>query len=143
MKLVTESNDVNGVLKQVLAKVEDPTTKLEQLDQMVEVMRENNGIGLCANQVGITESMFIYTNNKGKVEYVINPEIIKTGKRVAMRSEGCLSYPGKQVQVSRPVEIKVRYHNGRVLITKTLKGLEARCWMHEYDHCMGECIVGK
>lgn len=143
LKLLTSNKDKKGVLKQRLTEVEDPSSKIEVLKEMLDIMKQNNGIGLTANQVGLTDRMFIYTMNSGRVEFVINPEIIKTSKRMAWFNEGCLSYPGKQVQIQRPVQIKVKYHNGHNIVIKNLKGMEARVWLHEYDHCEGECIVSK
>ena len=143
MRLLVVENDSKGILKQVLVEVEDPKSKLPVLKQMVGIMESNNGIGLTANQVGLLDRMFIFRLKTGKVEFAINPEIIKSSKRRAAMNEGCLSYPNKQVQVSRSVEIKVRYHNGHTTIIKTLKGMDARVFLHEFDHCEGECILGK
>ena len=142
MKLLIEANDSKGILKQVLTEVADPKSKLPVLKQMVGIMEANNGIGITANQVGLLDRMFVYTLNK-KPEFVINPIILKSSKRQVTLREGCLSYPGVQAQVMRPAEIKVKYHNGHVEVIKNLKGMEARCFLHEFDHLSGECILGR
>lgn len=143
LQLIKERDDVNGVLKTKCENVCDPKSRLDQLGEMKIIMIQEKGVGIASNQVGLTDSMFIYTMNNGRIEYVINPEIIKLGKRQTTMKEGCLSYPNKRVYVKRPVEIKVRYHNGAEVVTKNLRGMEARVWLHEYDHCEGECIVSK
>lgn len=144
LKLITEHNDTEGILNKQCVKVEDPKSKFKELNQMVEIMKANNGVGLASPQVGLNDMMFVFTNRDGIVEHVINPEIIKTEKRMVNWYEGCLSYPKRgRVEVKRHYKIKVRYHNGFVEITKWLKGLEARIFAHEHDHLMGQCIVGK
>lgn len=143
MKLLIEANDVDEVLKQKLITVEDPNSKLPVLREMIEIMKANSGIGLTANQVGLLDRMFIFTLNNGKIEFVINPKVIKLGNKKISAPEGCLSYPGKEVAVSRPKEIMVKYHNGYKNVMKKLSGWEARVFLHEFDHCNGECILGK
>jgi peptide deformylase len=140
MKLLIEADDVDGILKEKLVEVSDPKSKLPVLREMVEIMEANNGIGITANQVGLLDRMFVYTLNK-RPEFAINPIILKLSKRQVTLKEGCLSYPGAEAQVMRPAEIKVKYHNGHVEVIKNLKGMEARCFLHEYGHCEGHCIL--
>lgn len=144
MELLIEANDKDGILKRKLAKVDtsDLTETLIELKEMVEIMKVNDGIGLTANQVNIDKSMFVQYMD-GKIEFVINPQVLKIGKQKSSMSEGCLSYPNKEVVVIRPKEIMVRYHDGKKVVVKTLYGMNARVFLHEFDHCQGQCIVGK
>lgn len=144
LKLLIESEDTDGILKRKLAKVDtsDLTETLAELREMVAVMNENGGIGLASNQVNLDKSMFVFFMD-GKVEFVINPQIIKQSQQKSSMVEGCLSYPNKEVAVIRPKEIMVRYHNGTKVVVKTLNGMNCRIWLHEFNHTQGQCIVGK
>lgn len=148
LELLTEDKDVNGILKQKLVKVKKPKTKLSILKEMVRVMIECKGIGLTANQVGLTDKMFVqYINTntpKQKIIYVINPEFPKViDARIQTFEERCLSYPNRKVMVERPYGIEVKYHNGKELVTRKLYGLDARIFYHEMQHIKGKCIVGE
>lgn len=145
MRLLIESQDADGILKRKLKKVDvesELSNSIEELIEMVKIMEDNNGIGLTANQVNIDKSMFIQYMD-GKIEFVINPQILKYSNSKSTMTEGCLSYPDKQVSVTRAREVLVKYHNGKKIVTKTLKGMNAIIFQHEFDHCKGECIVGR
>ena len=76
MKLLTVDNDTKGLLTTVLKEVEKPEKMTKKLEKMVKVMEKHEGIGLTANQVGLTERMFVFTLNDGTVEFAVNPEIL-------------------------------------------------------------------
>ena len=144
MRLITKENDREGILNRKLESVEYPMFEYTTLVVMEEVMRRSGGIGLAANQVGINKRMFVFTLNGGKVEYAINPKVLKVGKDLMSMEESCLSYPGEKRVINRPKDIFVAYTtaNDRK-VTKKLYGLEARIFLHELDHLNGECKVGK
>lgn len=147
-KLIIDGNDPEGFLKLPLTPVVEPMTKVDILRQMVGVMKKNDGIGLTASQVGLTDRMFVMMlNNDSKKQsyplFVINPVIEKIWPKKNMNKEGCLSYPGVQVSVARPIDIMVRFHDGRTNRRLKLNGLDARVFLHEYDHCEGECIISR
>lgn len=109
---------------------------------MLKFMFENNGIGLAAPQVGTNKRIFVM-GNKTQSYVCVNPEILSTtgsGKDI----EGCLSFPGLWLHVTRPENIDVRYQDilGRWQ-EKSLTGLQARVFLHEYDHLEGVCFVDK
>ena len=104
---------------------------------LVKFMKSNNVCGLAAPQIGDPRQYFVW-------EYgmVFNPKITNQGNDKVMMQEGCLSFPGKLANVERPRVIDVEYIDERgILCKKTLKGLPARVFMHEYDHLKGVCIV--
>ena len=113
--------------------------------RMSKVMMENNGIGLAAPQVGISQRLFVM-GNEAKLFACINPQIISgTGK--IMDKEGCLSFPELWLNVNRFVSVKVQYQNaiGNIIDTE-FSGLMARVFQHEYEHLDGICYdtkVGK
>ena len=143
MKLLTVETDTQGLLKTVLREVKDPTKKKSKLHKMADIMQENDGIGITANQVGLTERMFVFTLNDGAIEFAVNPEINVRFSGVSSEVEGCLSYPDVHKKVRRPKKINVTYHNSEEVVTRTLKGMEARIFMHEMQHCDGKCILSE
>lgn len=111
---------------------------LQLLDDMVETMREANGVGLAAPQVGILRRIVVIEVNEGEVIELINPEIIaRSGKNEGL--EGCLSLPGQWGIVTRPMKVRVRALN-RYGETVEYEGedLLARCFCHELDHLEGK-----
>lgn len=104
---------------------------------MFKLMYDNRGIGLAAPQVGI-RSRIIVVDVQGFRMAMINPVIVRSSPQHTMAAEKCLSFPGLQVSVSRPKQITVAYTrpSGTYAIQK-LRGLAARCVLHEIDHLNG------
>lgn len=114
--------------------------------QMIEFMITENGIGLAANQIGITKNIFVIGSRTDpemrKPFAVINPKIISYSEETVMYKEGCLSYPDVFINIKRPKIIKVEYFNSnRELIQEELDSIMSRCFQHEYDHLKGICFV--
>jgi len=131
----------------VLRKVCDPVleNELELIQdysrEMYQIMLEYNGIGLAAPQVGINKRFFIY-GDQNKMDLVINPEFLdKDFNDQEIISEGCLSFPGLQVDVERPAKVTMKWKD-KDWNDKTAKvdGYFARVWQHEADHLDGLCI---
>ena len=121
-----------------------PMDPADMKQQMLRIMKANLGIGLSANQVGINARAFVMvrnnaTNNQMDRELLcINPEVVeKIGEDVPMW-EGCLSFPGVNVQVVRNHKIKAKWHlpNGTVK-EDIYVGYDAVCFQHELDHLDG------
>ena len=126
------------------------------IDTMSTALRETNGVGIAAPQVGVNLNMFIISISKDSVkntlEYklesaeefpltiMINPsyEIINDNK-FNMNSEGCLSIPGMIGMVKRPNKIKISYIGSDNVLHQNiiLEGYNARVFLHEYDHLQG------
>ena len=100
---------------------------------LVDKMKESNGLGLSANQVGVPHKIFCMEANP--VLVVVNPKILAVSDKMITLEEGCLSYPGLLVKVTRPLWIKVRFHypNSKAE-TYRFEGMTARVFLHEYDH---------
>lgn len=115
--------------------------KWDELDATVEamfnIMKEHDGIGLAAPQVGVMKRLFIM--HVGFNKYVcINPKITRVGKETKLKDEGCLSYPDQSVMVERALEIRVSYQDAKGNnVKKKYSGLLARCYQHELDHLNG------
>lgn len=113
------------------------------LDDMMETMYKNEGVGLAAPQVGILKRLIVIDVEDGNVYKMINPKITsQSGEQVGQ--EGCLSIPEIKGIVKRPNNVTVEYmdENGE---QRTLKaeGVLARCICHETDHLDGILFVDK
>ncbi|MGD1152187.1 MAG: peptide deformylase [Syntrophales bacterium] len=108
--------------------------------------------GLAAPQIGISKKIIIFRNkgfnengwskSEGDYELLINPRITQTRGEIVTMTEGCLSCPEIQVEVSRYPEIKVKAFDitGRK-INKGYKDYVARVAQHEIDHLAGKLII--
>lgn len=133
---------------EALSTVCTPVTEFNEelhkiLDAMIPVMEQAHGIGLAANQVGITKRFFLMKDKKGKVWEFINPEIIAHdgGQQI---NEGCLSAPGVFVQVPRfgSVTVKAQNRSGEEFQI-IAEEIEAVCIQHEIDHLQGIFFIEK
>jgi peptide deformylase len=120
---------------------------IDKIRNMFETMRNANGIGLAANQVGYKESIFVLDLDgvegyeKFKPIVMINPEIVLQSDEKVVKEEGCLSLPNLHANVERSSIIKVRYLNtDEKEIEIEADALFARVILHEYDHLIGKMI---
>ncbi len=134
------------VLREKAKPVEEINGQLQRLiDDMAETMYEAKGLGLAANQIGITKRLFVLdlAQREGKPELLvfINPEIIEKEGEI-VEEEGCLSIPGYAAKVRRFSRVLVRAldREGKPFEME-LKGLGARAIQHEIDHLNGILYV--
>ena len=111
--------------------------------ELIAIMIENGGRGLAANQCGVNIQMFIMKRLDGTMLTCINPELVHTEAPWQLASfrteeEGCLSFPGEPKMIKRPTNCSVKYRDyAGNYYSADFTNLEARCWLHEYDHCQG------
>ena len=114
--------------------------------RMLEMMQEHVGVGLAATQVGLNWRMFVCnpTTEPGDDMVFINPVISEQTKEMEWMNEGCLSLPGIQGEVNRPigVTIKALDENGEEFTLRS-DDFPARVWQHEYDHLDGILIIDR
>jgi peptide deformylase len=117
---------------------------VELIKNMFQTMRNANGIGLAANQVGADKSIIIcdlsqvedYKHLKPMV--FINPEMIYRSEEKIVMEEGCLSIPDIRCEIERPKIIKLRYNDTDMEEHEIeASDLLARVIQHEYDHIKG------
>ncbi|MEL7483468.1 MAG: peptide deformylase [Planctomycetota bacterium] len=136
--------------------VDDPVRALA--DRMIEIMREEDGIGLAAQQVGLDIRMFVCDVPADPSEpaedgillgtdgpmVCINPEFVAPSDERSPFEEGCLSLPGLRGDVIRPEIVTLRALNadGEPFEMRG-GGLLARCWQHEADHLDGVLIIDR
>jgi peptide deformylase len=137
-------------LKSISSEWEFNDTKdsIELEKIMIKIMLDNQGIGLAANQIGISKKIFVmgaYEIKNFPIPFAIfNPTIVDTSDEVEYYNEGCLSFPGLFLKIKRPKEIKVEFQNScGEKQSLFLEGLSSRCFQHEFDHLQGVCFVDK
>lgn len=131
----------NSFLDKQVSKVdiENPEMDLQDIKrQMLDVMLTNNGIGLAANQVGLDAQIFIMGDSKRNCTLCVNPTVLQHTEDKVSDIEGCLSFPGIQLRVTRPKEILVKFwdENLEEQVTK-IGDYSAKCFLHEWDHLQG------
>lgn len=139
LKIVKVGDDI---LRKKCRPVEEITPRiLRLLDDMAETMREANGVGLAAPQVGILRRIVVIEVEEGNLIELINPKIIAyAGEQEG--TEGCLSVPNKWGTVKRPMHVTVRALN-RYGEEFEITGSEflARAFCHELDHLDGKLYI--
>lgn len=115
----------------------------EVIKKMREIMKESNGIGLGANQIGINWRMFILSD-KEKFYAIFNPQITKFSKETEDGEEGCLSVDGIIGKVPRYKKIILLGldKNGKKVKIRAW-GVLARAIQHEIDHLNGILFIDK
>lgn len=126
--------------------VADVDGRLQPLiDKMFDLMRAARGVGLAAPQVGVGLRLFVMnaTGEPHDDRVIINPLLTPAGTP-AEAEEGCLSLPGINVMVRRPVRCRLEAVDaqGRSFVDEA-DGLVARIWQHETDHLNGTLIIDK
>jgi peptide deformylase len=105
-------------------------------NHLAHVMLEKQGVGLAANQLGYPYRICAVASQP--VLVMFNPRIVDYSDEAVTLEEGCLSYPGLIVKVTRPKSIRIRftYPNG-MTETKKYTGMTARVIQHEVEHLDG------
>jgi len=116
------------------------------MDDMLETMYAAPGIGLAAIQIGVPSNIIVMDlardEEKPKVKYFVNPEILEVVENLSTYEEGCLSVPDVFDTVERPEKVKLTYldYNGK-RVTEWCEGLYATCIQHEMDHLKGVVFI--
>ena len=124
------------------------------IDDMIETMRDANGAGLAANQVGEPVRVFVAEVRPGNPRYpykpaipltvVVNPEIEPVDDEVFEVNEGCLSVPDLRGNLPRFVNVRVRYLDRDANPHEEVRrGLTAGTFQHELDHLDGVLFVDR
>jgi peptide deformylase len=130
------------VLRRKARKVSSIDGSIQKLiDDMIDTMRANSGVGLAAPQVGVPLRIAVIEMPGEEVITLINPRIVKRqGERVV--DEACLSVPGYQGEIKRSaiVKVKAQDRRGREIRVKG-EGLLAQALEHETDHLDGTLYI--
>jgi peptide deformylase len=116
--------------------------------RMLELMYENKGLGLAANQVFLPYRIVVLNptgdpQQRDREEVLLNPVILER-KGAIEGEEGCLSFPGLYQKIRRAKTVRVQAYNLRgEVVDKVVSELEARLWQHEVDHLDGILFIDK
>ena len=135
-------------LKTECAPIEEITEEIRALsERMLEDMYATDGCGLAAPQVGKLVQLVVvdvdYGKGKRNPYVLINPRILVADGEERETGEGCLSFPGITVRVSRPSHVVVEARNldGDLMRYEAKDNLMAVCLQHEIDHLHGVTMV--
>lgn len=137
------------ILRTVCEPVSEITPELlSTMDEMVQMMRTQNGVGLAAPQVGILSRFLVMMDPDSETVYrMINPKIVSYDAETCTMEEGCLSVLGNDglpiyANVSRPAGVVVEWtdETGAQKMAQ-MTGLPARIVQHETDHLDGKLFV--
>jgi peptide deformylase len=128
------------------------------IDDMIDTMREEPGVGLAATQVAVSKRLAVIeyaeplpedappdaVPPKPKLYVIVNPEITAESEEMVNGTEGCLSVPGYAGQVMRHEAITVKALNrkGQPIKVKA-RGWLARIFQHEIDHLDGVLFIDR
>jgi peptide deformylase len=137
----------------VLRTPTDPVTSFDAtLDRLVEDMFASmyaaEGVGLAANQIGVSLSVFVYdcpdATQRRRVGVLVNPRVVATGGDLDDDFEGCLSVPGLHYENPRPsyAEAEGSDESGAA-VRVAGDGQFARCLQHETDHLHGTVFLDR
>ncbi len=151
------------VLRQPGARVEAVDDEIRQLaEDMIETMRDANGVGLAAQQVGVPIQLAVVdvSHDEECVTYLrvdgeerrldeicplvfVNPSLELRGPKEG-DTEGCLSFPDLRGEIVRPSEVRATLQtlDGETLVVET-DGLFARALQHEVDHLFGRLFIDR
>jgi peptide deformylase len=104
---------------------------------MKDLMVTHRGIGLAANQINLNAAVHVQMVQRDIVA-MFNPQIHEVSPDMVLMSEGCLSEPGLYLKVSRPDMVLASWEDESGARTSaTLFGMDARVFLHEFDHLQG------
>ncbi len=112
-------------------------------EDMIRIMREHDGVGLAANQIGRLKRVLVAAYEDEEYA-LVNPMIEARSEATEKDVEGCLSLPGTRVEVERPLAITVTGHDPSGAPARIeAEGLLARIFQHEIDHLDGILILDR
>lgn len=132
----------NPDLRKNTTNIDNITDEVQELaNLLVQTMIQEEGIGLAGPQVGVLKKI-ITVDVEDDFHILINPVVISTSSEEESMEEGCLSIPGVQAEVQRPLAAKIK---GVTLEGKEIQlereGLPARVLLHEIDHLSGTLFI--
>ena len=135
------------ILRKQVEDIIDFTPLSGMIEKMLNIMYEENGIGLAANQVGLSLNLLVLDTSNVEGEFdsepyiFINSQIIKKEGAIIME-EGCLSVPNIRAEIERPETITLKYQDlDENFHENTFTGLVSRIIQHELDHLQGKLFI--
>ena len=149
LELCTYPNKVLSQKCELVEKVDDEVRRF--LDDMLETMYHDKGVGLAAPQVGVLKRIVVIDDKVSEDGvagphpiYMVNPEIIEKSEEMILFNEGCLSVPGQCAEVERHQWVKVKYldYFGKE-VELLAEDYLAVIIQHETDHLDGVLYIDR
>lgn len=149
LKLYTYPDKILSKKCEKVTEVNDDIRKL--LDDMLETMYADKGVGLAAPQIGIAKRIIVIDDKVSEdgtpgtnPRFLVNPELIKKSEETFWFNEGCLSVPGQSAEVERHKAVTVKYldYHGDEQILEAEDYL-AVILQHETDHLDGILYIDR
>jgi len=144
-----EQNDMNAhqliyaphpALATAVAEFPENNTEYRRAisQHMKDLCHKHRGIGLAANQINLNACVAVVHIQREMVT-MFNPQIHEVSNDLVLMSEGCLSEPGLYLKIKRPDAVMVSWENevGDRVEQEKLYGMDARVFLHEFDHLQG------
>ena len=135
------------VLRQNTRQVKNIDRRVRTLvDDLIETMHDAQGVGLAANQVGVSLRVaVIQLPDDDEATVLINPKVLRTEGEREIEGEGCLSIPGYRGTVKRSEKIRVRALDidGKEFRIRAANDLLAQALEHEADHLDGRLYIDR
>lgn len=139
ISILTWPNKILTSTAIAVEKVDDEVNKI--MDDLLNTMLSNNGVGLAAPQIGISKRIIVANIDSDQLIVLANPEIIRKSEE-QRKPEGCLSLPGGNIPINRFKRIMVRGLGRRgEEIEYVLEDENAAIIQHEIDHLDGITIL--
>lgn len=123
------------------------------VQDMLETMKDANGAGLAAPQIGVLSRVIIFGLDSNPrypdvepvpLTVLVNPEYEVIDQETIAGWEGCLSIPGMRGRVMRPKAIRYRgYDVEGEPVVRDAEGFHARVFLHEFDHLDGKLYIDR
>ena len=150
MQIITSPNPLLLTRSDEIDLVNDSIREL--MDNMLITMRQRNGIGLAAIQVGVCKRVIVIdidSSNQGQnlhhgiPIFIANPKIIYQSDEQESMIEGCLSIPSVSSSVQRSHSIIIEYldYNNKKQKLSASHSILAACIQHEIDHLNGKLFT--
>jgi peptide deformylase len=135
----------DSVLRMKAPPVETFDDDLKRLaTRLGELMKDANGVGLAATQVGVLRRVFVFARDDDEVAVLVNPEIVRRGDEADVEEEGCLSLQGVTMPVERSMSVRIEGRDASgAEVAYDLEGTPARIVQHELDHLDGTMILDR
>jgi peptide deformylase len=117
---------------------------LQLVERMINIMRDAQGVGLAATQLGVLQRLFVFELEEDGPKAVVNPTFVELSSEKATDEEGCLSLEGVRVPVERSTRVTLEgFDPTGEAVHYELDGLGARVVQHEADHLDGMLIIDR
>lgn len=140
LSIIEMPNECLTKKSEIISIVTDDIKRLAE--EMKEIVKEKEGLGLAAPQIGHNIRLMVGYFFSQKLTALINPRVVRKEHQKVIFREGCLSCPGKEVDISRAEVIMIVAENlyGKKIVKK-ISGVSARIFQHELDHLDGKLII--